>query len=49
MPPARGAAQQNPSAPLAPSLAVMEAVVGQILLVVMMARLIGLHVAQGNS
>lgn len=31
------------------SLAVLEAVVGQILLVVMMARLVGLHVAQVSS
>ena len=38
-----------PSSELARSLAVLEAVIGQILLVVMMARLVGLHVAQVSS
>lgn len=38
-----------PSGEIARSLSVLEAVVGQILLVVMMARLVGLHVAQVSS
>lgn len=38
-----------PSGQIARSFAVLEAVVGQILLVVMMARLVGLHVAQVSS
>lgn len=38
-----------PASQMARSLAVLEAVVGQILLVVMMARLVGLHVAQVSS
>ncbi len=38
-----------PSSELARSLSVLEAVIGQILLVVMMARLVGLHVAQVSS
>ena len=38
-----------PSNQITRSLAVLEAVVGQILLVVMMARLVGLHVAQVSS
>lgn len=38
-----------PASDLARSLAVLEAVIGQILLVVMMARLVGLHVAQVSS
>jgi Ion channel len=38
-----------PSSEVARSLSVLEAVIGQILLVVMMARLVGLHVAQVSS
>ncbi|MFZ4683241.1 MAG: potassium channel family protein [Terrimicrobiaceae bacterium] len=38
-----------PAGEISRSLAVLEAVVGQILLVVMMARLVGLHVAQVSS
>lgn len=38
-----------PSSDIARSLAVLEAVIGQILLVVMMARLVGLHVAQATA
>lgn len=38
-----------PASQITRSLAVLEAVVGQILLVVMMARLVGLHVAQVSS
>lgn len=38
-----------PSSEMARSLSVLEAVIGQILLVVMMARLVGLHVAQVSS
>lgn len=38
-----------PSSEIARSLSVLEAVVGQILLVVMMARLVGLHVAQVSA
>ncbi len=37
-----------PTSSLARSLAVLEAVVGQIMLVVMMARLVGLHVAHSS-
>ncbi len=38
-----------PSSPISRSMAVFEAVIGQMLLVVMMARLVGLHVAQVTS
>jgi hypothetical protein len=38
-----------PSSSVARSLAVLEAVIGQIMLVVMMARLVGLHVAHSTS
>ena len=38
-----------PASEVARSLAVLEAVIGQILLVVMMARLVGLHVAQVSA
>jgi hypothetical protein len=38
-----------PSSALARSLSVLEAVIGQIMLVVMMARLVGLHVAHSTS
>jgi len=38
-----------PASEISRSLAVLEAVIGQIVLVVMMARLVGLHVAQVSS
>lgn len=38
-----------PSSEVARSMSVLEAVIGQILLVVMMARLVGLHVAQVSA
>jgi voltage-gated potassium channel len=38
-----------PSSDLARSMVVLEAIVGQILIVLMMARLVGLHVAQVSS
>jgi len=38
-----------PSSDLARSASVFEAVIGQMLLVVMMARLVGLHVAQVST
>jgi len=38
-----------PASPLARSLSVFEAVIGQIMLVVMMARLVGLHVAHSTT
>ena len=38
-----------PSTDLARSMVVLEAIIGQILIVLMMARLVGLHVAQVSS
>jgi hypothetical protein len=38
-----------PSTDIARSMVVLEAVIGQILIVLMMARLVGLHVAQVSS
>jgi len=38
-----------PAKAFARSLSVLEAVIGQIMLVVMMARLVGLHVAHATS
>jgi hypothetical protein len=38
-----------PATDIARSMVVLEAVIGQILIVLMMARLVGLHVAQVSS
>ncbi|MEO1585304.1 MAG: potassium channel family protein, partial [Planctomycetota bacterium] len=39
----------SPATPIARSLATLEAVFGQVFLVVLLGRLVSLHIAQGHS